>query len=1295
MENFYSRFKGRILPLRPVYLFFFFSFFSLNAFAQPSNDDPCNAITIFPTNTCTYLSFDNINATPTTGVPSPGCASYQGGDVWFRVTVPCTGSLVFDMQEGTFPDAGMAIYSGTTCTALTLIECDDDDGTGNMSYIARSGLTPGSTIWVRIWEFGGDASGTFGICITMPPPPGPGGSCNNASGFCTSNVYTFPNSTSQPSLGGGGIYGCLGSTPNPVWYYMQVQTNGNITIDMTQTDAGGNLIDVDFAIWGPFTNPTGACGQLTAANIVDCSYSTAGAETGVIPNAQAGEYYMFLLTNFSDDPGTITFQQNTSVTNPGSTTCNVICTITGTGPASPVCPSGTFNMSTTTVTGATYSWLGPNCFSLTGQTGTTATATAPNTPGTYPYIVTANTPGGSNCFDTIWVVVSGLSATYTTTPISCPNANDATITVTPNPAGNYTYTLNPGNVVQVNNPVFTGLAPNNYSVTVTSPTGCSVQLPNILITTAAGPGATYTKTNTSCPGVNDGTITITPALPGSYTYTLNPGAIVQINNPVFTGLATGTYSVLVTNSAGCTRTLSNIQITAGAGPTATFTSNATTCQGANNGTITITPTGTAPHTFTLNPGNIVQVNNPVFAGLAPGNYSINFSTANGCTGSVPIIAVATGPALTGTHTSSNTTCSGVNNGSITITPTIAGTYNYVLTPGGTSNTTGIFSNLAPGIYSVTATNSLGCSFTRTGINIIFGPPLTSSVIKTNPPCAGINDGQVTINPTSGTGPFNFSLSGVGANNSGIFTGLSPNITYNYTFSDAIGCTGTGSFILTTNPPLRLTVTNTLPLCNGNSNGSIRINASGGVAPYEYAMGPAFTSFQQASTFSGLPTGTYSFRIRDAVGCIKDTVAVFLNEPAVLIASASSPVPSTCFGNDGQLRLSAVGGTTPYQYSMNGTSFQASPTFIAPAIGTYSVLVVKDAKGCRDTTVATVVLNDTMRLSLGPDTTVCVRSSKTIRPNVNIIAASAYVWEWYSTNAPNSTIADTTVRNAVVTPVDTSEYVLHLTWGLCQRWDTIIVNVLHEPIAHAGEDTAICYRTAATFHGSATNTSGPVIYTWTPASFLSSVSQAVTQVSPPDAGTYQYTLSVEDDYGCNFLTTDDIRLVVTPPVPAYAGHDTIAVAGVPHQLYGSGGVQYVWSPAGVLNSGAYQNPLATIYDDTRFTLQVMDIAGCIGWDTVFVKVYAGPTYYLPNAFTPNGDGRNDIFRPIPVGIVSTEYFRVFDRYGKLVFETKEWLKGWDGRYLGRKQPVGTYVWMIKGADRDGKIVQKKGTVMLVQ
>src|SRR6478672_6174538 len=121
----------------------------------PANDEPCNAIplTVSENGSCNMQQFTTQSATGTSGVPAPGCASYAGGDVWFRVVVPCSGSIILDSDVGVITDGGMAIYRGT-CSNLTLIVCDDDDSpNGSMASITRPNLTPGETIYIRVWEY--------------------------------------------------------------------------------------------------------------------------------------------------------------------------------------------------------------------------------------------------------------------------------------------------------------------------------------------------------------------------------------------------------------------------------------------------------------------------------------------------------------------------------------------------------------------------------------------------------------------------------------------------------------------------------------------------------------------------------------------------------------------------------------------------------------------------------------------------------------------------------------------------------------------------------------------------------------------------------------------------------------------------------------------------------------------------------------------------------------------------------------------------------------------------------------
>jgi gliding motility-associated-like protein len=148
------------------------------------------------------------------------------------------------------------------------------------------------------------------------------------------------------------------------------------------------------------------------------------------------------------------------------------------------------------------------------------------------------------------------------------------------------------------------------------------------------------------------------------------------------------------------------------------------------------------------------------------------------------------------------------------------------------------------------------------------------------------------------------------------------------------------------------------------------------------------------------------------------------------------------------------------------------------------------------------------------------------------------------------------------------------------------------------------------------------------------------------------------------------------------------------------VEYSWTPASLLNNATILRPTTNLQADQLFILTVKDFAGCKGKDSVLIRVYEGegnnqPTYYVPNSFTPNGDGLNDIFRAVPVGIASTDFFRVYNRSGKVIFDTKSFMRGWDGSYNGIKQPSGTYVWIVKGIDVKGKPVVKKGTVLLLR
>ena len=484
-------------------------------------------------------------------------------------------------------------------------------------------------------------------------------------------------------------------------------------------------------------------------------------------------------------------------------------------------------------------------------------------------------------------------------------------------------------------------------------------------------------------------------------------------------------------------------------------------------------------------------------------------------------------------------------------------------------------------------------------------------------------------------------------------------------------------------PFTVTATATNAICNGG-NGTISVITPLGPT-YEYSVDGI--NWQVSPVFT-LPAGTYTVRAREGGSFCSGITSATITEPAP-ISLASSITNTNCGNNTGSIDVTASGGTPAYQYSIDGTNYQASNVFNNLPVGTYNNIIVKDANDCTAPLPPVVItLIDTMRLELGADSTICFGTSITLIPQTNALTDT---FKW----TPKPTLNFDTVRTPIATPTDTTKYYVTAKWGICTRNDSITVNVKHKPVANAGKDTTVCYKTNATLFGSASNLSGTVNFAWSPPDSLNTPNTAITIVRLDT--TRQFTLTVTDNYGCNFSVTDSVIVTMQPELVAFAGNDTNAILGRQHQLLATGrnATDFVWSPAGPLNNPFIANPKAIIYNDTYFYVRITDAIGCTDEDTLFVKAYEGPTYYLPNAFTPNGDGLNDIFFPTPVGIRSTEYFRIFDRFGAVMYQTREWMKGWDATLKGKPASSGTYVWMIKGIDVNGSVVEMKGTVILLR
>jgi gliding motility-associated-like protein len=247
-----------------------------------------------------------------------------------------------------------------------------------------------------------------------------------------------------------------------------------------------------------------------------------------------------------------------------------------------------------------------------------------------------------------------------------------------------------------------------------------------------------------------------------------------------------------------------------------------------------------------------------------------------------------------------------------------------------------------------------------------------------------------------------------------------------------------------------------------------------------------------------------------------------------------------------------------------------------------------------------------------------------------------------------------------------------------------------PIPDAGPDVEICYGQDYTLQGS-----GGVQYLWSPPSTLSNGALPNPLSTPPQ--TTIYSLNVIDANGCASLAADQMKVTVTPPIIVRTfPSDTVVFAGDKFQLLAtSGATNYSWGPTAGLSNPFIPNPVLTVTSDVTFNIVATTAAGCRGDGTVTVKVFKGPEIYMPTGFTPNGDGKNDKFKPFTVGITNLNYFQVYNRFGRLVFSSKTLNDGWDGRIGGIDQPTGTFVWMVQGVARDGKVITKKGTVTLIR
>jgi gliding motility-associated-like protein len=283
---------------------------------------------------------------------------------------------------------------------------------------------------------------------------------------------------------------------------------------------------------------------------------------------------------------------------------------------------------------------------------------------------------------------------------------------------------------------------------------------------------------------------------------------------------------------------------------------------------------------------------------------------------------------------------------------------------------------------------------------------------------------------------------------------------------------------------------------------------------------------------------------------------------------------------------------------------------------------------------------------------------------------------------------------VASPTVTTKYYVTATTGVCTQLDSITISVRPAPVPDAGADIAVCFGKTIQLSGG-----GGVTFQWSPETFLTTPSN-IPDPSLKAKEDITYSLMVVDANGCASLVPDEIFVDVTPSVRIFAGNDTIVAINQPLQLkvveIGNAGVtSFSWSPITYLDDPASTQPIATLPHDFNYIVTGTTAEGCEGVDEIRIKVYKGPDIYVPTAFTPNSDGLNDVLIPVPVGIKELKHFRIFNRWGQIVFATNVPSQGWDGKIKGQEQPSGTFIWTAEAVDYLGNNIRKQGIVTILK
>ena len=1085
-------------------------------------------VTVKDANGCTNTTSITIN--DLSGLVAPEThinVSCNGGSNG-SITITAGGSsapYTYSIDGGiTFQASGT--FSGLTQGSYTIIAMDGNSCTLSVPVtITQPALLTGTLVsQTNINCFGGTGSATV-----------------SASGGTTAYSY---------SIDGGGYVASSTFTGLSVGTHtITIQDGNNCTTTVAVTITQPAVL----ALTTSSTNAT--CTAANGTATVTASGGTTnynylwtpgGAITATASSITAGNYSVLVT-----DANGCTQTANVSVgANPGasatiSSSTNVTCIGANNGTA-------TVSMGAGSIPPFTYAWS-PSPGG--GQGTSTATGLAP---GIYNVTVT----DGYGCVGTTSVTITEptqLSFSFVTTPVSCFGGSNGTATINPSGGSSvYTYLWTPGGYITQ---TITNLTAGTYTCVFTDVNGCS-KTATTTITEPLGMSLSETHVDANCSQSNgSATVSVTGGT-GPYTYLWNdPGAQTTLTA---TALPSNTYAVTVTDANMCSQVLS-VTINNLSGPTATiFSSNNVSCFGNNDGSATAQVTGgNNPYQFSWSNGQTL----PTATNLIVGTYVLTATDMSGCIATISI-AISEPTPLNTTYSSTNPTCFGLADGTIT-TASTGGTapYTYLWTPGG--DTTSSVSGLLAGSYFVTVSDAHSCTSTST---IVLTNPaqVTATASSSNITCSGLCNGTATANPLIGNGPFTYLWNDPNGQTTAIATGLCGG-SYTVTVTDMGGCSAAAFTTITSPNAMSINITALGNVsCFGACDGFAQAAVTGGSAPYSYLWMPGNTA---GSSVNNLCAATYTVTATDANGCTAFTTAT-ITQPAALTASiVSSDI--TCYNScDGGATAVYQGGTGPYTFQWT-PSLLTTPTIANICAGIQN-LAVSDNNGC--TAIASVVMVEPTLLAV---------STTTVNSNCGSADGSAcaqitggsppFIYAWNDPMTQGVSCANN--LNAGV-------YTISITDGHgCSVTNVANVNDNLAPVVTIPTSTDVTCFGAANGNAQSSITGGILPYSiaWTPGvqntAFVNNLSGGI------------YSIVVTDSVGCigtNSVTINEPAAVVSGIVASTNvscalscdGSATVAAGG------GTSPYTYLWNDA-----ATQATTTATGLCAQQYNVTVTDSNGC--------------------------------------------------------------------------------------------------------